>query len=348
MFVPGPARPRVQRPWRAAQGVAQPARGAGPKPASAQAVPFRSESRGVALAVLAAMCFSTKAIFVKLAYPYGVGPVVLLALRMLFSLPVFAVVAIRSGRDGRRIARRDRWAIVGLGLVGYYAASILDFVGLMYITAGLERLIVFTYPTITLLIAVFAFGRPFDRRDVIALAVTWAGVGLAFVHDLELEADPRAAWIGGGYVFVSAVCYALYLAGAGQIVARVGSVRTSALASCVSTFAITAHLLAQRPPSELVQPAPVLWLSLAMALISTVVPVFLQMAAIEQLGASRAAVVSTVGPVITIALGALLLDEPISAIQMAGTALVLAGVTLAGKPRAELAPRAVPAVSRVE
>jgi drug/metabolite transporter (DMT)-like permease len=308
---------------------------------------MRSETRGLILAVAAALCFATKAIFVKLAYPYGVGPVALLTLRMLFALPVFAAVAVRGQLRGPRLSRRDLWALVGLGIVGYYAASILDFIGLQYITAGLERLIVFTYPTLTLLIAVFAFGRPFDRQDVVALAVTWAGVALAFAHDLELTSDHGAAVIGGAYVFAGAVCYALYIAGAGEIVARVGSMRASAFTSCVSTAVICGHLALTHPLGELLQPAPVLWLALTMAVVSTVLPVFMQMAAIEQLGAARSAVVSTVGPVCTIALGAIVLDEPTSLVQLLGTVLVLVGVTLAGRPRGAPLPAAA-AASRVE
>jgi drug/metabolite transporter (DMT)-like permease len=294
------------------------------------------------------MGFSTKAIFVKLAYPYGVGPVTLLALRMGFALPVFAAVALHGVRRGPTLERRDLWALAALGLSGYYGASILDFIGLQYITAGLERLIVFTYPTLTLLIAVFGFGRPFDRRDLLSLAVTWSGVALAFAHDLDFKGDQTAVWVGSGYVFAGAVCYAIYIAGAGEVVARVGSLRASALVSCASTAVVLGHFAATRPIAELAQPAPVMWLSLVMALVSTILPIFMQMAAIGHLGAARFAVVSTVGPVLTIAMGALVLDEPISAVQMAGTALVLAGVTLAGRHRVDATLAAVPAASRVE
>jgi drug/metabolite transporter (DMT)-like permease len=292
-----------------------------------------AETRGVWLAVWSALFFSAKAIFVKLAYPYGVGPVALLALRMAFAVPFFAVAVLRSASAAEPLTRRDLAIVTVLGLFGYYGAAILDFLGLQYISAGLERLIVFTYPTLTLLIAVFAFGRPFGRADVVALIVTWVGVALAFAHDLDFAGDAQAVWLGAGYVLLSSICYAIYLAGAGEVVARLGSLRVSALAACVSSLAIFVHFAATRPFAELAQPAPVLLLAAVMALFSTVLPVFLQMAAIRRLGAARAAVIGTVGPVTTIVLGALVLREPVSAVQVAGTVLVLLGVTLAGRRR---------------
>jgi drug/metabolite transporter (DMT)-like permease len=293
-----------------------------------------AEIRGLWLAVCSALFFSAKAIFVKLAYPYGVSPVTLLALRMGFAMPFFAIVALRGTPGAAALTRRDLAAITVLGLFGYYGAAILDFLGLQLISAGLERLILFTYPTLTLLIAVFAFGRPFGRHDVAALVVTWAGVALAVAHDLDFAGDTRSVWLGAGYVLASAVCYAIYLAGAGELVLRLGSLRVSALAACVSSAAIFAHFAATLPLSELAQPTPVLLLAGVMALLSTVLPVFMQMAAIFRLGAARAAVIGTVGPITTIALGALVLGEPVSGVQIAGTLLVLVGVTLAGRTRA--------------
>ncbi|MCX9158061.1 DMT family transporter [Niveibacterium sp. 24ML] len=293
-----------------------------------------SEITGFWFAILAALGFSAKAIFVKLAYPYGVSPLALLALRMAFAAPVFAFIALRASRNAAPLKVGDWVALTLLGLLGYYGASLLDFMGLQYISAGLERLILFTYPTLTLLIAVFVFNRSFSARDFAALGLTWLGIALAFAHDLQLRGDLTAVVLGGALVFGSAVCYALYLTGCGEMVLRLGSRRFTALAMCVSTVATFAHFGATSPLQDLVQPMPVLALAAAMAVFSTVLPVFMLSAAIRELGATRTAMLGSVGPIITICLGAVFLDEPLSAAQLAGTVLVVLGVSFASKPAA--------------
>ena len=142
---------------------------------------------GVMLALLAAFGFSLKAIFVKLSYPHGVDAVTLLALRMAFSLPAFLWVGVFAARDGASpLSRRDWGVLTLLGVAGYYGASILDFLGLQYITAGLERLILFTYPTLTLMIGAVFQGRPLTRRELAATGLCYVGIALAFAHDLVL------------------------------------------------------------------------------------------------------------------------------------------------------------------
>jgi len=292
-------------------------------------------SGGVALALLAAFGFSAKAILIKLAYGYSeaapVGAVTLLALRMAFALPVFLWIGLRESRNATPLARRDWAAIVALGLLGYYGASILDFLGLQYITAGLERLILFTYPTLTLLLGALLYGQAVGRREWGALALCYLGIGAAFAHDLNLSAETSVVWIGAAFVFGSSVCYALYLAGSGPMLARVGVARFTALAMLVSTAATLVHFLATEPLSALVQPLPIYGYGLAMALLSTVVPVFAQSAAIRRIGSGRAALIGTSGPLLTIVLGWWLLGERISAWQLGGMALVVAGVVLVSR-----------------
>ena len=296
---------------------------------------LKSETTGLVLAVIAALGFSAKAIFVKLAYPYGVDALTLLALRVALAGPVFFFLAWRSGRDAKPLSRRDWLALTVLGLLGYYGSSLLDFMGLAYISAGLERLILFIYPTLTLLISVLALGHRATRRELLAVALAWGGIALAFSHDLGMTRDIHAVWLGAGLVFASAVCYALYLVGAGEMVARLGSQRFTALAMSISTAACLLHFSLARPLAGLAQPAPVLGYALAMAIFSTVLPVFALSAAIRRLGAARCAVIGSVGPVITIGLGIWLLGEPLSLAQLAGTALVLGGVSLASKRKAK-------------
>ena len=281
---------------------------------------------GVVLAVVAALGFSFKAILIKLAYPYGVDPVTLLALRMAFALPIFLWVGFTSSKNAPALSRRDWLMVAALGALGYYGASILDFLGLQYISAGLERLILFTYPTLTLLFGIVLYGRAITRREGLALALCYAGIAAAFVHDLQFAGDTNAVWIGTGFVFASSVSYALYLSGSAGMIAKLGTARFTALAMLVSTAATGGHFLATQPLTALVQPWQVYALGAAMGLFCTVVPVFAQSAAIRRVGSGPAALVGMVGPLLTIAFAWLLLDEGFSSAQMIGVALVIAGV----------------------
>ena len=281
---------------------------------------------GVALAVVAALGFSFKAILVKLAYPYGVDALTLLALRMAVALPVFLWVGFSASKNAPALSRRDWLAVALLGVLGYYGASILDFLGLKYISAGLERLILFTYPTLTLLFGVVLHGRAITRREGLALALCYAGIAAAFVHDLQFAGDTAVVWIGGGFVFASSVSYALYLSGSAGMIAKLGAARFTALAMLVSTAATGGHFLATQPLTALIQPWPVYALGAAMGLFCTVLPVFAQSAAIRRVGSGQAALVGMVGPLLTIVFAWLLLDEGFSTAQMIGVALVIAGV----------------------
>jgi drug/metabolite transporter (DMT)-like permease len=293
--------------------------------------PDASHRLGVALAVLAALGFSFKAILVKLAYPYGVDPVTLLALRMAFALPVFLWVGFSASKNAPALSRRDWFLVALLGALGYYGASILDFLGLKYISAGLERLILFTYPTLTLLFGVVLHGRAISRREGLALALCYAGIAAAFVHDLQFAGDTAVVWIGGGFVFASSVSYALYLSGSAGMIAKLGAARFTALAMLVSTTVTGGHFLATQPLAALVQPWPVYALGAAMGLFCTVLPVFAQSAAIRRVGSGQAALVGMVGPLLTIVFAWLLLDEGFSAAQMIGVALVIAGVAVVSR-----------------
>jgi len=285
---------------------------------------------GAGLALLAALGFSLKAIFVKLAYPYGVDAITLLALRMGFALPVFLWVGLREQRAGASLARGDWGRLALLGCLGYYGASILDFWGLAYISAGLERLILFTYPTLTILIGVLFQGKALSRREVLAVALCYAGIGLAFVHDLGLG-EVRQVWIGAALVFGSSVSYALYLAGSGPMIGRLGSMRFTALAMLMSSAATLLHFLLAQPLSAFIQPLPVYGWGLAMALFATIVPVFAQSAAIRRLGAGRASLFGMVGPVLTIGFGWWLLGEGVSLAQGIGAGLVVLGILIVSR-----------------
>ena len=288
---------------------------------------WSNERLGIALAILAAFGFSFKAIFVKLAYAEApVEAITLLTLRMAFSLPAFLWVGLAASRSAQALNRRDLIALIVLGLLGYYASSMLDFLGLQYISAGLERLILFTYPTLTLVIGVCFLGQAYERRQIAALILSYAGIGLAFAHDLRIAGDLYVVLLGAGFVFGSALTYALYSAGAESVIRRLGASRFAALAMLVSTTATLLHFLATQPVGALIQPWPVYLYSAGMAFFSTVLPVFWQSASIRRIGSARAVLIGTLGPVLTIVFGWLLLGEPISLAQSIGAALVLAGV----------------------
>ncbi|WP_153114886.1 DMT family transporter [Rhodocyclus tenuis] len=298
---------------------------------------WSSERIGVALAIAAAFGFSFKAIFVKLAYAVPqavpVDAVTLLSLRMVFALPFFAWVGLREGRGAPPLSRRD-WALITvLGLLGYYASSLFDFIGLHYISAGLERLILFTYPTLTVLIGVLFMGRPLTRREIGAIALSYAGIALAFVHDVKIGDDTQAVLIGGAFVFASSLTYALYNAGAADPIRRLGSARFAALAMLVSVGATQAHFFVTQPLTALIQPWPVLACGIGMAIFSTVLPVFMQSAAVRRIGPSRTVLIGTLGPVLTIFFSWPILGEPFSLEQLAGAGLVLAGVLLVSRQR---------------
>jgi len=286
--------------------------------------PRRNLLLGLALAVTGSVLFSGKAIVVKLAYRYHVDPLTLIALRMLFAVPFFLVAYRWASRAAPPLARADHLKLSVLGVLGYYLASYLDFLGLQHVSAALERLILFLNPTIVLLISAFFLSKRIRRLDWLALSLAYGGIVLAFVHDVRM--DGGRIGLGSALVFASALCYAVYLVVGGELVKRLGAIRLTSYAMCVSSAAVLIHFLAVNPVSSLEQPAPVIWLSLLNATLCTVLPVFATMLAIERIGAGRASMAAMIGPVSTIGLAFVFLGEPVSGWQLAGTLLVLAGV----------------------
>ncbi len=282
---------------------------------------------GIALAMAGSIAFSGKAIIVKLAYQHGVDAVTLIMLRMLLALPFFVLIAWWAGRGKPALSRAD-WAwVVLLGFTGYYLASFLDFAGLQYITASLERLILYLNPTLVLLLGLVLFGRTVSRAQLGAIAVSYSGVLLVFGHEVTLEGADVA--LGVALVFASAVSYAVYLTYSGEVVKRLGSLRLVGLASTVACVFCIAQYLVLRPWGAALEVAPqVWWLSVLNATLCTVAPVLMLMMAIERIGATLAAQTGMVGPLSTIAMGVVILGEPFTAWVLAGTVLVLAGIWL--------------------
>jgi drug/metabolite transporter (DMT)-like permease len=284
------------------------------------------EPIGASLVFIGAVLFSGKAILVKLAYAYHIDAVSLLTLRMLFSLPFFVAIAFFSSRKTQKatLARRDWVAVAGMGVMGYYLASLFDFMGLQYITAGLERLILFVYPTLVVLLSALVFGIKIGRREYLALVLTYLGIFVVFYNDLSVYQSGVVT--GSLLIFASALTYAIYLMGSGQLIPKLGSVRFTAYAMIVSSGAVLAHYAVTHSFAAWDFPPQVYFLSLGMALFSTVLPAFLMSEGIRLIGSGRASIIGSVGPVSTIVLAYFFLNEAITLHQVLGTLLVLVGV----------------------
>jgi drug/metabolite transporter (DMT)-like permease len=296
---------------------------------------------GPLLAVVGVLGFSFKSILIKLAYAWApIDAVTLLTLRMAYSAPVFLAMAFFAhGRGATPVGRGDWLRILWLGFTGYYLASLVDFMGLQYVTAALERLMLYLYPTIVVVLSAIFLRQRITGRISVALLLSYAGIVLVFGRDLTLAGDPHALLYGGALVFASAVLYALYLVGAGPVIARLGSLRFIALAMLISTAFVFVQFAVTHGVADLAAPLDVQLLSLAMAVFSTVLPTYLVAEAIKRIGANRTSLLGSLGPLFTIGLGAWLLREPVTPIQLAGAALVLAGVTLVTLRPASRAPR---------
>jgi drug/metabolite transporter (DMT)-like permease len=286
---------------------------------------------GLALATLGAIAFSGKAILAKLMYRHGVDAVQVIFWRMLIALPLFLALAWWAGRGKPGFNARDWRAIAGLGFCGYYLASLLDFMGLQYISAGLERLILYLNPTLVLALGALLFKRRVTRPQLIALGVSYCGVLLVFGH--ELSSLGANAALGAALVFASAMSYAVYLVYSGEEVKRLGALRLTGLATTVACLLCIAQFVLLRPMSALAVAPEVIWLTVLNATLCTFAPVLMVMMAIERIGATLVAQTGMIGPLSTILMGVVLLGEPFTVWIAAGTLLVLAGIWLLAKRR---------------
>jgi drug/metabolite transporter (DMT)-like permease len=305
-----------------------------PAPSAASSVSSPRPQRlwpGLALATAGSIAFSGKAIIVKLAYRHGVDAVTLIMYRMLFALPLFLGLAWWAGRGRPRLAARDWRVVAGLGFSGYYLASFLDFAGLAYVSAAFERLVLYLNPTLVLLIGRVLFKRRVAPAQLVALAVSYAGVLLVFGHEVHVAGGHVA--LGAGLVFASAISYAVYLVFSGEEVRRLGALRLTGLATSVACVLCIAQFALVRPLAAAEVAPAVLWLSLLNATACTFAPVLMVMMAVERLGATVAAQTGMVGPVSTILMGSLILGEPLTAWVALGTLFVLAGIWLLARAR---------------
>jgi len=278
-------------------------------------------------ALLGILAFSFRPILIKLSYAaHPVSPVTLLFLRMTLSLPFFLVIGWWLRNQQPRLTRRDWMGIVGLGFLGYYAASFLDFIGLQWVGAGVGRLILYLFPTLVLLLSFLFLKKTPGVREIVALVVSYAGIALVVSN--QVGAEHRLFALGAALVFASALCYAIYLVAGSQLVRRVGSMRFTAYSTVVATVPAVLQFLLLEPVSSLDLPGSVWGYAIILATVSTVLPLFLQAEALNRIGANHFALMGAIGPVSVALTSALGLDEPFTAVQALGGALVIFGVLL--------------------
>ena len=286
---------------------------------------------GLLFAILAACGFAAKAIFAKMAYRYGVDGVTLVTMRLLLVIPLLLFFRLFQRRVTQPLSRQDKGWLILLGLLGYYLSSLFDFLGLETVSASVERMILCLYPTMTVLLSAWLTHTPISRPTRNALLLSYSGMVLVLVPDLQ---SAQAQWQGVLFILASTMTYAVYLTLSPPVIQRVGSMRFTELALSVSAGAMLLHFSLTRPSSQLLsQPLPVWGYGVAMALFSTVLPLYALSAAMVRIGAGKSAIIGSLGPILTIIMSMQLLDEWLTPLQWCGVVLVLFGIWQVSKRR---------------
>ena len=283
----------------------------------------------VLIAAAGVILFSTKAVIVKLAYNYNVDPITLLLFRMLFSLPFYFGVFLLNRKKWalNPLSTKQKYSLVLIGLLGYYLASYLDFQGLSYITASLERLILFSYPTFVLLMSMLFLKKKITGAQIISILITYTGIAIIFYDRGGItDGDPQEVLKGSAFVFGSAITYAAYLVGSNSLIANVGSKRLTTYSLTVSCISVIIHYGVTHQIDLFSYPVQVYLLSIAMAFFATVIPSFLINEAIKRIGAPTVAIVGSLGPVSTISLSMIFLGEMLTFTQFMGALVIILGV----------------------
>lgn len=288
---------------------------------------------GFLITLCGSILFSTKAIIIKKAFAdTHTDALTLLTLRMVFSLPFYLLAAfvVSSKANNTRMSTRQ-WAIVmALGFTGYYLSSLCDFIGLQYISAGLERLILFLYPTFAVFINVLLYGQKINRGQRWALLLTYVGIGIAYFGELHVDREnPNFLW-GSFMVFLCAITYAIYLVGTGKIIPAVGAAKFTAYAMLSATIGVFVHYLLAGNISQLTTHNEVWIYGVLLAIFATVIPSFLLSHGLKTIGSNNVAIISCVGPVSTIVQAHFILGDRMFAAQVWGGLLVVTGVLLIG------------------
>ncbi|TGL88154.1 DMT family transporter [Leptospira congkakensis] len=286
-----------------------------------------SEWKGVVLVLVGALLFSAKAVVVKLTYQYEISAIGSLFFRMVFAFPFLAWMAWKAEKEEGKtpLTKKDVISVIFMGVVGYYLASLFDFLGLKYISAGLERIILFIYPTLVVLLSFLFLKKKIHMREVFSLVLTYTGVFLAYGQDVQLGSAKDVS-LGAFFILLSALTYAIYLMGSGSIIPKLGARKFTAWALIISSFAVYIHFAIFGSYSELFQPLSFYALAFVMGTVNTVVPAVFVSEGIKRVGSKTAAIVGSVGPMSTLFLAYWFLDEPITIVHSIGTLFVLTGV----------------------
>lgn len=281
---------------------------------------------GVIVTICGVMLHSTKAVIVKLAYLEGISSGTVLLWRMLFALPLYLIIGsfYIKNKKPKRIPIKSLWYMIVLGFFGYYLSSFFDFKGLEYIDASLERLVLFTYPTLTYLMLVFINKTGFKKKEVISIIITYLGISLVFYNKIGANNDDML--VGVGYIFLCALAYAIYLVGSNFLVKDVGSVLYTVISMLASTVFVIVHYLILGDGQAFDLSNKLYLLLIMMAIFSTVLPSFLISEGIKRLGSSKVGIISSLGPVSTITLSIIFLGEFLQPVQYLGGAVVVFGV----------------------
>ncbi|TGM45489.1 DMT family transporter [Leptospira vanthielii] len=286
-----------------------------------------TEWKGVVLVLMGALLFSAKAVVVKLTYRYEISAIGSLFFRMLFAFPFLAWIAWRAEKEEGKtlLTKKDVIHVLLMGVVGYYLASLFDFLGLQYISAGLERIILFIYPTLVVILSFLFLKKKIHTREVFSLFLTYTGVFLAYGQDVQLGSAKEVS-LGAFFILLSALTYAIYLMGSGSIIPKLGAKKYTAWALIISSFAVFIHFAIFGTYKELIQPFSFYALAFIMGTVNTVIPAIFVSEGIKRVGSKTAAIVGSVGPMSTLFLAYWLLDEPITILHSIGTLFVLTGV----------------------
>ncbi|NIJ46257.1 drug/metabolite transporter (DMT)-like permease [Wenyingzhuangia heitensis] len=288
-------------------------------------------TQGILIALLAVFLFSSKAIIVKLVYQFDVPTIHVLLLRMLFAIPFYIAVLLAKKKEKKEDLEKKHYVwLLLLGIIGYYVASFFDFYGLKYLTASLERIILFVYPTLVVLIGAVFLKTKITKQQIVAIVITYFGVFITFASELQIDHNENL-FLGAAFIFISALTYASYLVGSGWLIPKFGTLRFTSLAMIIACSSVFIHYLITDRTSVLNYPKEVYFYGITMAFFCTVLPSYLVSFAIQKLGSSKFAIIGSIGPVFTIALATLVLGENITFVQAIGVVVVIVGVRIVSK-----------------